>query len=122
MSNLFLLLCLSAVAAEGPPPDYDAGSFIRGLARHGYSDLADWQLKRYEADGTLSAKEKESLGAARGQIALTKANQLTGKDKVMALVDAYSGAQLEAVQKQGTPAGEAAEIVVDQIGETLAES
>src|SRR5262245_28298819 len=99
MSALFLSICLAAATAEGPPPGYDAGSFVRELARHGYNDLAELQLKRFEADGSLSSKEKEGLGVARSQIAVAKAAQLTGKEKIEALVDAYSAAQLYAVQK-----------------------
>jgi hypothetical protein len=123
MSTLFLSLCVIALGLpDGPPPGYDAGSFVRELARHGYNDLAEMQLKRYEADTTLSAADKESLSVARSQIAMTRAAQLTGKEKIAALVEAYSAAQLQAVQKQGTPGGELAEEVVDQIGESLAET
>jgi hypothetical protein len=122
MSTLFLLMCAWVVTPDGPPPGYDAGSFVRELARRGYSDLAEMQLKRYEADANLSAKDKESLTVARSQIAISKAGQLTGKEKIAALLDAYSAAQLQAVQKQDTPEGEMAEEVVDQIGETLAET
>src|SRR5262245_66081880 len=98
MSTLFLLMCAWVVTSDGPPPGYDAGSFVRELARRGYSDLAEVQLKKYEADANLSAKDKESLTVDRSQIAITKAGQLTGEAKIAALVDAYSAAQLQAEQ------------------------
>ncbi|MFO0985190.1 MAG: hypothetical protein U1E76_26255 [Planctomycetota bacterium] len=114
--------CLVAAAAEGPPPDYDAGSFVRGLARIGYTDLAELQLKRFETDPNLPEAQKASLATARGEIALARADRLQGEERLEVLSNAFSAAQLYAVQKQGTKEGAAAQDVLDALATKLSES